>query len=192
MGKSYRIKTDIGVDKNISLQLDQDFEFLEILSLQISQNDIYTKNCADYGVVVGRVVANGGLGIPNVKVSIFVPITETDSLNDEVVAIYPYVNPNDKNDDGFRYNLLPYTPSYPSHAATGTFPTRDDVLKDPLVGTVYDKYYKYTVKTNESGDYMIFGVPLGQQTIFMDLDLSDIGEFSLTPQDLVIKSTLLR
>ena len=185
MGKSYRIKTDIGVDKNISLQLDQDFEFLEILSLQISQNDIYTKNCADYGVVVGRVVANGGLGISNVKVSIFVPITETDSLNDEVVAIYPYVNPNDKNDDGFRYNLLPYTPSYPSHAATGTFPTRDDVLKDPLVGSVYDKYYKYTVKTNESGDYMIFGVPLGQQTIFMDLDLSDIGEFSLTPQDLV-------
>jgi hypothetical protein len=185
MGKSYRIKTDIGVDKNISLQLDQDFEFLEILSLQISQNDIYTKNCADYGVVVGRVVANGGLGIPNVKVSIFVPITETDSLNEEVVAIYPYVNPNDKNDDGYRYNLLPYTPSYPNHAATGTFPTRGDVLKDPLVAQVYDKYYKYTVKTNESGDYMIFGVPLGQQTIFMDLDLSDIGEFSLTPQDLI-------
>jgi len=185
MGKSYRIKTDIGVDKNISLQLDQDFEFLEILSLQISQNDIYTKNCADYGVVVGRVVANGGLGIPNVKVSIFVPITETDSLNEEVVAIYPYVNPNDKNDDGYRYNLLPYTPSYPNHAATGTFPTRGDVLKDPLVAEVYDKYYKYTVKTNESGDYMIFGVPLGQQTVFMDLDLSDIGEFSLTPQDLI-------
>lgn len=185
MGKSYRIKTDIGVDKNISLQLDQDFEFLEILSLQISQNDIYTKNCADYGVVVGRVVANAGLGIPNVKVSIFVPITETDSLNEDVVAIYPYVNPNDKNEDGFRYNLLSYTPSYPSHAATGTFPTRGDVLKDPLVAAVYDKYYRYTVKTNESGDYMILGVPLGQQTIFMDLDLSDIGEFSLTPQDLI-------
>lgn len=185
MGKSYRIKTDIGVDKNISLQLDQDFEFLEILSLQISQNDIYTRNCADYGVVVGRVVANGGLGIPNVKVSIFVPITETDSLNEEIVSIYPYVNPNDKNDDGYRFNLLPYEPSYPNHAATGTFPTRGDVLKDPLVAEVYDKYYKYTVKTNESGDYMIFGVPLGQQTLFMDLDLSDIGEFSLTPQDLI-------
>jgi len=185
MGKSYRIKTDIGVDKNISLQLDQDFEFLEILSLQISQNEIYTKDCANYGVVVGRVVANGGLGIPNVKLSIFVPITETDSLNEEIVSIYPYVNPNDKNEDGYRFNLLPYEPSYPNHAATGTFPTRGDVLKDPLVAEVYDKYYKYTVKTNESGDYMIFGVPLGQQTIFMDLDLSDIGEFSLTPQDLV-------
>jgi hypothetical protein len=32
---------------------------------------------------------------------------------------------------------------------------------------------------------MIFGVPTGDQVILMDLDLSDIGEFSLTPQDLI-------
>lgn len=32
---------------------------------------------------------------------------------------------------------------------------------------------------------MIMGVPLGEQTIVMDVDLSDIGEFSLTPQDLI-------
>ena len=50
---------------------------------------------------------------------------------------------------------------------------------------VYDKYYRFTVKTNESGDYMIMGVPLGEQTLVMDVDLSDIGEFSLTPQDLI-------
>ena len=172
MGKSYRIKTDLGVDKNISFQLEQDFEFLEILSLQISQNDVYTRNCADYGVVVGRVIANGGLGIPNVKVSIFVPITETDALNEQIVALYPYVQPNDRDTNGIRYNLLPSEPSYTKHAVVGTFPTREEVLKDPTLVAVYDRYYKYTVKTNESGDYMIFGVPLGQQTIFMDLDLS--------------------
>ena len=33
--------------------------------------------------------------------------------------------------------------------------------------------------------YMIFGVPLGNQLIHIDIDLSDIGEFSLSPQDLV-------
>ena len=185
MGKSYRIKTDVGVDKNISFQLEQDFEFLEILSLQISQNDVYTRNCADYGVVIGRVVANGGFGVPNVKVSIFVPITETDALNEQIVSVYPYTQPNDRNTDGVRFNLLPSIPSYTKHAAVGTFPTRDEVLKDPTIVEVFDKYYKYTVKTNESGDYMVFGVPLGQQTIVMDLDLSDIGEFSLTPQDLI-------
>jgi hypothetical protein len=32
---------------------------------------------------------------------------------------------------------------------------------------------------------MIMGVPLGIQNILMDVDLSDIGEFSLTPQDLI-------
>ena len=38
---------------------------------------------------------------------------------------------------------------------------------------------------NHLGDYMIFGVPIGAQTVFMDVDLSDIGCFSLTPQDLI-------
>ena len=185
MGQSFRINTNIGIDKNISFQLDQDFEFLEILSLQIFQNDVYPRDCADYGVVVGRVVANGGFGIPNAKISIFVPITEIDSLNDRIVQLYPYTQPNDKNDDGYRFNLLPYVQSYTNHAATGTFPSREDVLKDPVVVEIYDKYYKFTVKTNDSGDFMILGVPVGQQTIVMDLDLSDIGEFSLTPQDLI-------
>ena len=40
MGQSLRIRTEVGVDKNISFQLDQDFEFLEILSLQILQNEV--------------------------------------------------------------------------------------------------------------------------------------------------------
>lgn len=185
MGQSFRINTQVGVDRNLTFQLDQDFEFLEILSLQISQNDVYPRDCADFGVVVGRVVANSGFGIPNAKVSIFVPISEVDSLNDRIVELYPYTQPNDKNVDGYRFNLLPYLQSYSTHAATGTFPSRADVLEDPVVVDIYDKYYRFTVKTNESGDFMILGVPVGQQTIVMDLDLSDIGEFSLTPQDLI-------
>lgn len=32
---------------------------------------------------------------------------------------------------------------------------------------------------------MIVGVPLGQQTIVMDADLSNIGCFSLRPSDLI-------
>ena len=40
------------------------------------------------------------------------------------------------------------------------------------------KYYKYTTRTNEAGDYMIFGVPVGSQTIHVDIDLSDIGILS--------------
>ena len=57
--------------------------------------------------------------------------------------------------------------------------TRREVLQ------VYEKYYKYTVKTNSSGDFMIVGVPLGQQKLVMDLDLSNMGQFSLRPSDLI-------
>lgn len=181
----YRIKTEIGVNKQIDVTLEQDFDFLEILSLKISQQQIYDRNCADYGVVVGRITANNGFGLPNVKVSIFVPIREEDRNNELITSIYPYNSPDDTNEDGYRYNLLPYEKSYSTHAATGTFPSRNDVLDNELVSEIYDKYYKYTVKTNASGDYMIFGVPIGGQTVFVDIDLSDIGEFSLTPQDLI-------
>ncbi len=185
MGQSYRIKTELGVNKTINVQLDQDFEFLEILSLKIQQADIYTRSCAEYGVIVGRVTANNGFGIPNARVSVFIPISDVDQSNPLISSIYPYKSPTDKNEDGYRYNLLPYEKSYSAHAATGTLPTRDDVLTGSTAVEIYDTYYKYTTKTNESGDYMIMGAPLGTQTLVMDVDLSDIGEFSLTPQDLI-------
>jgi|694.fasta_scaffold00364_43 hypothetical protein len=185
MGQSYRIKTELGSNKTINVQLDQEFEFLEILSLKIQQADIYTRSCADYGVIVGRVTANNGLGIPNARVAVFVPITNVDESNPLISSIYPYESPSDKNEDGYRYNLLPYEKSYSKHSATGTLPTRADSLTGITAVEIYDTYYKYTAKTNESGDYMIMGVPLGDQAIVMDVDLSDIGEFSLTPQDLI-------
>ena len=185
MGQSYRIQTELGINKTINVQLDQEFEFLEILSLKIQQADIYTRSCADYGVLVGRITANNGFGLPNARVSIFIPIESVDESNPIIQSIYPYKSPSDKNDDGYRYNLLPYEKSYSKHAATGTLPSRNDSLTGATAVEIYDKYYKFTAKTNESGDYMIMGVPLGEQTLVMDVDLSDIGEFSLTPQDLI-------
>jgi len=185
MPKSYRIRTQPGVDKNIKVEVSQDFDFLEILSLKLRQEDVYTRFCADYGVVVGRVITNGGYGIPNAKVSVFVPLDDMD-VNDPIIStLYPYRNIGQKNEDGYRYNLLPYEQTYDGHTPTGTFPTEDDILTRQEVLEVYEKYYKYTVKTNESGDFMIIGVPLGIQKVVMDLDLSDMGCFSLRPSDLI-------
>lgn len=185
MGQSLRIRSKLGINQTLNVPLDQEYEFLEILSLKILQADIYTRSCAEYGVIVGRVTANNGFGIPNAKVSVFIPIQNEDLNNPLITSVYPYTVPTDKNDDGYRYNLLPYEKSYSKHAATGTFPTRIDALTDSTVIELVDKYYKFTVKTNDSGDYMIMGVPTGFQTLVMDVDLSDIGEFSLTPQDLI-------
>ena len=84
MTKSYRIRTAPGTDKNIRVNINQDFDFLEILSLKLRQEDVYTRFCADYGVVAGRVIVNGGYGVPNANVSIFVPLDAIDE-NDPVI-----------------------------------------------------------------------------------------------------------
>ena len=185
MPNSYRLRTEPGVDKDIQVLIEQDFDFLEILSLKITQSEVYARMCSDYGVVVGRVIANNGYGVPNARVSIFIPLSAEDENNPIISTLYPYKTLTDKNVDGYRYNLLPYTASYSNHTPTGTFPDREDVLINKSLIEVYDKYYKFTVRTNESGDFMIFGVPVGSQTLVMDLDLSDMGPFSLSPQDLI-------
>lgn len=185
MEKSLRIRTELGVNKQLTVDLSQEFDFIEILSLKFKPDEVYPRSCSDFGVVAGRVIANGGYGVPNAKISVFIPISEEDKNNPVISALYPYSTPDDTNENGYRYNLLPYEKQHGGHVPTGTFPSMGDVLKNPVIKEIYDKYYKLTVKTNESGDYMIFGVPLGNQTIFMDMDLSDIGMFSLNPQDLI-------
>ena len=183
MIQKHRISTDIGKDQKITVELKQDFDVLEILSLKFSQQDIYTSICSDYGVVCGRVTANNGFGVGNARVSIFIPLTTKDEEDPVISKLYPYKEVGDKDENNYRYNLLPSRQQHGGHAATGTFPDQSDILTREEVLEVYEKYYKYTVKTNTAGDFMIWGVPIGNQTIHFDVDLSDIGCFSLRPYD---------
>ena len=187
MQKSYRIRTTPGVDKNINVTLEQDFDLLEILSLKLTQSEVYSRLCADFGVVVGRVLANGGYGIPNAKVSIFIPLSDEDELDPLISELYPYKETTDKNELGYRYNLLSSAKQNICHTPTGSFPTEEEFLLDPLLLEVYDKYYKFTVKTNKSGDYMIWGLPLGVQKIHLSVDVGDIGCHSMKPIDFIVK-----
>ena len=148
MMQKHRISTNIGKEQKVTVELKQDYDQLEILSLKFSQTDVYTSLCADYGVVCGRITANDGFGIPNVRVSIFVPQTETDSTDPIISALYPYTEVSDKNDDNYRYNLLPARKQHGGHKPTGTFPDQSDILKREEVLEVYENYYRYTVKTN--------------------------------------------
>ena len=183
--QKHRISTDIGKDQKVLVEIKQDYDLLEILSLKFTQTDIYSSMCSDYGVVCGRISVNNGLGIPNARVSIFIPVSEED-LNDPVISVlYPFSQVGDKDEAGYRYNLLPSRQQHGGHTPTGTFPDQSDILTREEVLEVYEKYHKYTVKTNDAGDFMIWGVPVGQQTLHIDVDLSDIGCFSLRPDDFI-------
>lgn len=199
--KDIRLRTDLGLDnKYITFKLQQNFDNINILSLKLTQSDVYSTFNSDYGCVVGRVIANDGVGIPNAKISIFIPLSEEDENNEDIKSIYPYKSPEDTNINGFKYNLLPrvsqispfigaeinennvgYTPKTP----VGTFPTKEEILTNDTLLEVYKKYYKYSTITNESGDYMIFGVPVGTHFIHMSVDITDIGKYSMVPASMI-------
>jgi hypothetical protein len=181
----HRISTNIGEDQIVKVELKQDFDLLEILSLKFTQKEVYTSLCADYGVVCGRISVNNGLGVPNARVSIFIPISEEDETDPLISELYPYKTITDKDENNYRYNLLPRRKQHGGHEPTGTFPDQSDILTREEILEVYEKYYKYTVKTNISGDFMIWGVPVGEQILHVDVDLSDIGCFSLRPYDFI-------
>lgn len=256
VNKSIRIKTTPGESKDIQFKIEQDFDTIDFLSLSLTQEEIYRNFCSDYGVIAGRVIANDDFGVPNARISVFIPLSDEDAQDPVISSVYPYITPLDLNAENIRYNLLPrlgrefyifrnipsaitsatgvinylgtqgnstplgdfigpwepaenpttlntlpteITNNLPGYTVwrrlvrvnngprvpVGTFPSKMELLNDDTTLEVYEKYYKFTTKTNQSGDYMIFGVPVGQQLLHLDVDLSDIGNTSLSPQDFI-------
>jgi len=187
MNETIRIRTDVNSDSNkyLKFQLNQDFDFIEILSLKLRQSEFYRLFGSDYGVIVGRIIANGGVGVPNARVSVFIPISDDDKENQLITGLYPFENINDKNYKGIRYNLLPKKSRFDCHTPVGTFPNKREILDNDVMLEIYEKYYKFTTRTNNAGDFMIFGVPTGNWRVNVDVDLSDIGFLSQRPYDFI-------
>lgn len=190
INKTYRIRTNVGDTSNndyitLDANLVQDYDVFDILSVKIDSVDTYKLHNANYGVVVGRVLANNGFGVPNAKISIFIPSDGEDG--DKVRDLYPFSSTASKNRKGVRYNLLPDNKVNDCHQIVGTFPNKRYALDNDVILEVFEKYYKYTVRTNNAGDYLIMGVPVGTHTLHMDLDLSDCGILSQRPRDFVYK-----
>jgi hypothetical protein len=185
MQRNIRIQTKPNDgDKYVKIKIDQSFDFLEILSLKLTPTDVYRKFASNYGAIVGRVIANGGFGVPNAKVSVFIPIDDSEP-NSIIRDLYPYKNTKDVNYEGVRYNLLPDDKQSNCHVPIGTFPNKRKLLDNDVWLEIYEKYYKFTTTTNFAGDYMIFGVPIGNQNMHLDVDVSDMEFISLKPYDLI-------
>lgn len=185
MENNYRIHTNIINDTVLNVNLKQDFDNLEVLSLKLRQEDAYKLHSSSYGVIIGRVLANDAFGIPNAKVSVF--IEKEDYETNEIENLYPYKTIASRDTAGRRYNLLPDTSDDSCYRIVGTFPQKRLVLDEGTELEIYEKYWKYTTVTNEVGDYMIFGVPEGSQNLHLDIDLSDIGMLSQKPRDFEYK-----
>ena len=140
--KSFRIRTNINQDKSVNVQINQDYDIYEILSLKISTENLYRMHSSKYGCIVGRVLANGGVGVPNAKVSVFIPMYQEDYDDPIISSLYPYSNTYDKNSDDIRFNLLPNNQIDDCHRAVGTFPSKRLVLDDDNIIEIYGGFYE--------------------------------------------------
>ena len=185
--KVYRIRTKVGESSPnvIHVPINQTYDTFEILSLKLNQTDTYKTYESGYGIIVGRVIANGGFGVPNSKVSVFIEVDDNESLKDTL--LYNFTSTSDTDNDGVRYNLLPDYVESECHQDVGTFPNKRLVLDNDDVIEIFDKYWKYTTTTNNSGDYMLFGIPTGSQQLHVDIDLSDCGVLSQRPHNMIGK-----
>ena len=183
--KSYRIRTKVDSSTEVAfvdVNLAQTYDTLEILSLKLDQKNSYKFYDSEVGIICGRVLANGNFGVPNAKVSVFIAAEDNQTVRERI--LYNFATVNDKNLDQVKYNLLPDFIDDACHQDVGTFPNKRLVLDNNDVLEVFDKYYKYTTRTNNSGDYMLYGIPVGMQQVHVDIDLSDIGVLSQKPRDM--------
>lgn len=210
--KSLRVRTNIG-DTFLNVNLDQTYESLDILSLKIYQKDVYRLFDADYGIIVGRVTGQD-VGIPNCRISVFIPTDEEtiigptkidDIKKIEAATLYPYQTVFDKDGNGKIYNLLPKyrrfrgLNGYPANeygigatpkTPVGSFFEKEEILSNESIAYVYDKYYKFSTLTNESGDYILVVPANRTYTVNMSCDITDIGKFSTTPELLKSENNL--
>ena len=130
--KSYRIHTGIGSDSPnvINVPLQQTFDTFEILTLKLNQTNAYNFYESSYGVIVGRVLANDAFGIPNAKVSIFIPVEDGETLATK--GIYPFTSIRSADANGVRYNLLPDEALSACYQNVGTFPNKRATLLSAL------------------------------------------------------------
>lgn len=187
-----QLDTNNLTDKAIRINLEQDFDQLQVLSLKLTSNDVYNKVSASHGVLVGRVTLKNGIGVQNAKVSVFIPISNADSNRNDIIQYYPFQTINDTFPNGLRYNLLPRVRNNTnsSHRAVGSFPDITDFSNYNIMEEIYNKYYKLSAVTNDAGDYMIFGIPVGVHQVCMDFDLFDTKSFEITANDLVEQISL--
>lgn len=184
--RSFRIRAKINSDEQfVNVDFTQNYDKFEILSLTLNQSNSYRLMNSNTGIIAGRVLANEGFGIPNAKLSVFIKYDGNDELQRNLQ--YHYTSTLSTDNNGIRYNLLDDSTNDVCRQVVGSFPSKRFVLDNDDVIEVFDQYYTYTTRTNNSGDYMIYGVPTGPQTVHCDIDLSDIGILSQTPRDMIYK-----
>ena len=172
-------------DYFLNIKLNRSVDVLDTLNIYNVPFNEGTKFTNDTGVLYGKIEAiqviiddsGNKLRIPikNASVGIFNP-------SDEI----PSIGSVDQDGNRIRMNLFDNIKSNDILQSYGSFQSfLTDVKyspKDVENDTIPPKY-KYTSLTNENGEFVLHGIPVGQQTLMVEIDLLKQG---LEPEEVAL------
>ena len=176
-------------DYYLNIKVNRSINTLDTLNIYNVPVNEATKFTNDTGVLFGKIDA--------------IQVIKDDSgnkikipLRDTVVGIFnpsdeiPSIGSLDQNGDRITLSLyenLPYDVSLPANLSG--YPTFQSFLtdvnysKNDFENLNIPAKYKYTTITNENGEFVLHNIPIGQQTLMIEVDLLKLG---LNPEEVAL------
>lgn len=161
-------------DFYVDLKLTRSYNSLDTLKINNNLVNSYPTQQAVTGVVFGRLTAiqklkneNGeNIRIPlvNVPIGIFNPSDE-----------FPFIFSTDDNGNRLTLNLKESSEPNQYFNDYSYFADYDLYLSSGESFSAVPAQYKYITKTNENGEFILYDVPVGQQTAIFEVDLFKQG-----------------
>lgn len=172
-------------DYYLNVKINRSVDTLDTLNVyNVPYND-GTKFTNDTGVLYGKIEAiqvllddsgnNLRIPIKNASIGIFNPSDE-----------FPYVGSVDQNSNRIRLNLFENIQTNNLLQSYGSFQSfLTDVKNSPkdYENDTIPAKYKYTTVTNDYGEFVLHGIPIGQQTLMVEIDLLKQG---LEPEEVAL------
>ena len=161
-------------DFYVDLKLERSYNSLDTLKIYNNLVNSFPEQESPTGVVFGRLTAiqkikneNGqNLRIPlvNVPIGIFNPSDE-----------FPFIFSTDDNGNRLTLNLKESSESNQYFNDYSYFTDYDLYLTSGESFSAVPAQYKYITKTNENGEFILYDIPVGQQTAIFEVDLFKQG-----------------
>jgi hypothetical protein len=172
-------------DYFLNIKLNRSIDVLDTLNIYNVPYNEGTKFTNDTGVLYGKIEAiqviiddsGNKLRIPikNASVGIFNP-------SDEI----PSIGSVDQDGNRIRMNLFENLNSnniLKSYGSFQSFLTDTKYSPKDVENDTIPPKYKYTSLTNENGEFVLHGIPVGQQTLMVEIDLLKQG---LEPEEVAL------
>jgi hypothetical protein len=161
-------------DFYVDLKIERSYNSLDTLKINNNLLNNFPEQNSPTGVVFGRLMAiqkikdeNGqNIRIPlqNVPLGVFNPSDD-----------YPETFSTDDNGDRLTLNIKESATPSDYFDNLSYYTDYDNYLRSAESFSAVPAQYKYITKTNENGEFILYDIPVGQQTVIFEVDLFKQG-----------------